>query len=63
MAYIVSDNLLPTGIEIYTTDLSDQVILEEMEAEHITPWKEGGTTVAGNCQMLCKNCNRIKGGK
>lgn len=37
--------------------------LEEMEADHITPWKEGGTTVAGNCQMLCKNCNRIKGGK
>lgn len=37
--------------------------LEEMEADHITPWKEGGTTVAENCQMLCKNCNRIKGGK
>ena len=37
--------------------------LEEMEADHITPWKEGGTTVAGNCQMLCRNCNRIKGGK
>ena len=27
------------------------------------PWKEGGTTVAENCQMLCRNCNRIKGGK
>lgn len=37
--------------------------LEEMEADHITPWKEGGTTVAENCQMLCRNCNRIKGGK
>lgn len=37
--------------------------LEEMEADHITPWKEGGTTVADNCQMLCRNCNRIKGGK
>ena len=37
--------------------------LEEMEADHITPWKEGGTTVTENCQMLCKNCNRIKGGK
>ena len=36
---------------------------EEMEADHITPWKEGGTTVAENCQMLCRNCNRIKGGK
>lgn len=37
--------------------------LEEMEADHITPWKEGGTTVAENCQMLCRNCNRIKGAK
>lgn len=37
--------------------------LEEMEADHITPWKEGGTTIADNCQMLCRNCNRVKGGK
>lgn len=37
--------------------------LEEMEADHITPWKEGGTTVPENCQMLCRNCNRIKGAK
>lgn len=37
--------------------------LEEMEADHITPWRDGGTTVADNCQMLCRNCNRIKGGK
>lgn len=35
--------------------------LEEMEADHITPWKDGGITVAENCQMLCRNCNRIKG--
>ena len=35
--------------------------LEEMEADHITPWIEGGTTVAENCQMLCKTCNRTKG--
>ena len=35
--------------------------LEEMEADHIKPWKEGGTTVAENCQMLCRNCNRVKG--
>ena len=37
--------------------------LEEMEADHIKPWKEGGTTVADNCQMLCRNCNRIKGAR
>lgn len=37
--------------------------LEEMEADHIKPWCEGGTTVAANCQMLCRMCNRIKGAK
>lgn len=37
--------------------------LEEMDADHIIPWREGGTTVAENCQMLCRNCNRVKGGK
>lgn len=26
----------------------------EMEVDHINPWHEGGKTVAGNCQMLCK---------
>lgn len=36
---------------------------EEMEADHITPWHEGGKTDAKNCQMLCKNCNRTKSGK
>jgi hypothetical protein len=35
----------------------------EMEADHITPWHEGGKTIAENCQMLCKDCNRRKGGK
>lgn len=37
--------------------------LEEMEADHIKPWKDGGTTIAENCQMLCVNCNRTKGAK
>jgi len=31
-----------------------------MEADHITPWIEGGKTVPKNCQMLCKECNRRK---
>ena len=34
--------------------------LEEMEADHIDPWSAGGKTVAENCQMLCKACNRRK---
>ena len=37
--------------------------IEEMEADHITPWCKGGRTVADNCQMLCIKCNREKGGK
>jgi hypothetical protein len=37
--------------------------IEVMEADHITPWHEGGRTIAENCQMLCKDCNRRKSGK
>lgn len=37
--------------------------IEEMEADHITPWHEGGKTISENCQMLCKQDNRIKSGK
>lgn len=37
--------------------------LEEMEADHITPWANGGKTTADNCQMLCKHDNRIKSNK
>jgi len=37
--------------------------ISEMEADHITPWHEGGKTSADNCQMLCKEDNRRKSGK
>lgn len=37
--------------------------LEEMEADHITPWCEGGKTNIDNCQMLCKEHNRLKSSK
>ena len=37
--------------------------IEEMEADHITPWHLGGKTIIENCQMLCKECNRRKSGK
>ena len=36
---------------------------ELMEGDHITPWRDGGRTVAENCQMLCRDCNRRKGAK
>lgn len=37
--------------------------IEEMEADHITPWHLGGKTTIENCQLLCRECNRRKGGK
>ena len=37
--------------------------IEEMEADHITPWSKGGHTVAANCQLLCRDCNRRKSDK
>jgi len=36
--------------------------LNEMEADHITPWHDGGKTTSENCQMLCKFHNRQKSG-
>ncbi len=37
--------------------------ISEMEADHITPWHEGGKTISENCQMLCREDNRRKSGK
>ena len=41
----------------------DHFEIEEMEGDHITPWSQGGQTVAENCQMLCVTCNRTKSDK
>ncbi len=37
--------------------------IDDMEADHITPWHDGGKTNADNCQCLCKAHNRTKSGK
>jgi 5-methylcytosine-specific restriction endonuclease McrA len=37
--------------------------LSEMEGDHVKPWREGGKTIAANCQMLCKDGNRRKSAK
>ena len=37
-----------------------QFKIAEMEADHITPWSEGGKTDPDNCQVLCRECNRRK---
>jgi hypothetical protein len=34
--------------------------IQQMEADHITPWSQGGKTEIGNGQMLCRECNRRK---
>lgn len=39
----------------------DTFSFEEMEGDHIRPWREGGKTIPDNCQMLCRDCNRRKG--
>ncbi len=36
---------------------------EFMEGDHIIPWCDGGRTTIENCQILCRNCNRTKGGR
>lgn len=37
--------------------------INQMEADHVRPWHEGGKTNKENCLMLCKECNRRKSGK
>ena len=35
----------------------------EMDADHASPWSQGGATTADNCEMLCKTHNRAKGNR
>ena len=35
-------------------------VISDMEGDHIDPWIDGGRTEDGNCQMLCRPCNRRK---
>ena len=41
----------------------EKFAIGQMEADHITPWSEGGKTVEENCQLLCRPCNRKKAAK
>ena len=45
------------------TICKEQFDLSGMEADHITPWHEGGKTTEENCQLICKSDNRRKSGK
>ena len=44
-------------------ETGEEMDIEEMDADHITPWSQGGKTTADNCQMLSKAANRRKGAK
>ena len=48
---------------LYKMEQAGSFDIEVMEADHITPWVEGGRTIADNCQMLCRDCNRRKSSK
>jgi hypothetical protein len=37
--------------------------LEEMEADHVTAWANGGETSLANAQALCVSCNKKKSNK
>ncbi len=52
-AYERQKGICPRCTDIFT--------IEEMEADHITPWHLGGKTIAENCQVLCQEDNRRKG--
>lgn len=42
------------------TACKDNFDIAQMEADHITPWSQGGKTELSNGQMLCRECNRRK---
>lgn len=52
--------------EVYTRQdgicvhCKEEFSYNEMEADHITPWSQGGKTTHDNCQILCRTCNRQK---
>ena len=77
-AYILDHDIRHLGIRAFDANTRREVYerqggkcaicgkpfdIEVMEADHITPWVEGGRTIASNCQMLCRDCNRRKSSK
>lgn len=48
------------GICPKCTPPNNKYKINEMQADHITPWSKGGKTIPDNCVMLCADCNRKK---
>ncbi|MDR2828503.1 MAG: DUF262 domain-containing protein [Acholeplasmatales bacterium] len=44
------------------SSLDEKFVYAKAELDHIVSWKNGGTTIKDNCQLLCQNCNRTKSG-
>ena len=54
-AYQQQDGICPVCKEHFA--------FEEMEGDHVIPWKDGGKTEEDNLMMLCKKDNRMKSSK
>jgi len=52
-----SSHGLIADVEAYVNSLANT-----READHVDPWHAGGKSILSNCRMLCKPCNRRKGG-
>jgi hypothetical protein len=57
------DSNCPLCVEGHEANKAKIWKLDEMDADHVSPWSKGGATTVGNCQMLCKTHNRSKGNK
>lgn len=77
-SYIITDNEKSLNIRTFTESqriklyeqqngicpiCGEHFEIEQMDADHITPWSKGGQTSLENGQMLCKHCNRTKSNK
>ena len=61
-AYNKQGGLCPRCAAMHKPTAGKVWAIDEMEADHIKPWHKGGKTEDSNCQMLCIECNREKGG-
>ena len=47
----------------FCASCNKKFLINQMQADHIIPWSQGGSTVLDNLQMLCIDCNRRKSNK